>query len=210
MRSGNLNISGGTIESTGTFTQYTSLGDGNTVDGAAIAIVQHTTKNNINVSIDGGNFKGEYAFYERNFNNTDNINVEINNGYFEGKIYSDTSTDIINGGTYTDPRSIHYLNENASIQINLLEDYEGEEEYLNTSNIPQQENKNKKPFEIDASHTINMNLGGHTFSMTEEGNTSAGNVSITNGLLKVEEVLTVTGGILIFSVNGKMSIASDA
>lgn len=53
-----------------------------------------------------------------------------------------------------------------------------------------------------------MNLGGYIFEMTEAGNTSAGNISIANGTLKLTKDLTVTGGSMTIADKGSMTIAS--
>ena len=53
-----------------------------------------------------------------------------------------------------------------------------------------------------------MNLGGYTFEMTEAGNTSAGNISIANGTLKLTKDLTVTGGSMTIADKGSMTIAN--
>lgn len=52
-----------------------------------------------------------------------------------------------------------------------------------------------------------MNLGGYIFEMTEAGNTSAGNISIANGTLKLTNDLTVTGGSMTIADKGSMTIA---
>ena len=53
-----------------------------------------------------------------------------------------------------------------------------------------------------------MNLGGYIFEMTEAGNTSAGNISIANGTLKLTKDLTVTGGSMTIADKGSMTIAN--
>ena len=201
LRSGTLNINGGTIRGVGDPFDTDPNGNGTTTIGAALAISQHTTDLDINVKIDGGTFEGYYALYEADLQNekTDNIALEITNGTFNGKIYSENLKDFIKGGTYSDPTALHYLGDGANVSVNLQADYAGE---TGTAN--------KKAFDIGENRTVSMDLGGHKFSMTEAGNTSAGNVSITNGVLNVEKDLTVTGGILSFSDNGKMTIASNA
>ncbi len=55
-RAGTLNISGGTFESTAETFSCIHNGNGTTTVGAALAIAQHTTKKNINVTVTGGTF----------------------------------------------------------------------------------------------------------------------------------------------------------
>ena len=65
MRSGMLNISGGEISGNGDPFEAFANGSGATVQGAAIAISQHSTDKDINVTISGGTFTGEhYALFE--------------------------------------------------------------------------------------------------------------------------------------------------
>ncbi len=54
-----------------------------------------------------------------------------------------------------------------------------------------------------------MDLGGHTFSMTESGNTSAGNISIANGTLDLQKDLSLTGGTLDMVSGSTLSIENN-
>lgn len=125
-----------------------------------------------------------------------NVNISITNGTFNGKIYSQHCEDFITGGTFSDPTALHYLGDGANINLSLTENYSGETGALN-----------KKAFNIGSNRTVAMDLGGHTFSMTESGNTSAGNISIANGILKLTKDLTVTGGSMTIADKGNMTIA---
>ena len=63
IRAGKLNIKDGTYTSAGEF-KTSPNENGTTVDGAALAVSQHTKKLPIDVTIDGGSFKGKYSLYE--------------------------------------------------------------------------------------------------------------------------------------------------
>lgn len=174
--------------------------------GAAVAISQHTTQKDININITGGTFEGPYALYEADHTegsiNTgngykNNITISVSDGIFNGKIYSQHCTEFITGGTFSDPTALHYLGEGANVSLKLQQDYTGETGPLN-----------KKAFEIGSNRTVDMNLGGYTFEMTEAGNTSAGNISIANGTLKLTKDLTVTGGSMTIADKGSMTIAN--
>lgn len=174
--------------------------------GAAVAISQHTTQKDININITGGTFEGPYALYEADHTegsiNTgngykNNITISVSDGIFNGKIYSQHCTEFITGGTFSDPTALHYLGEGANVSLKLQQDYTGETGPLN-----------KKAFEIGSNRTVDMNLGGYTFEMTEAENTSAGNISIANGTLKLTNDLTVTGGSMTIADKGNMTIAS--
>lgn len=199
VRSGEVNIYGGNITGGGNTLEYAPNGNGTTTSGAALAISQHNTDNKIDVNISGGTFTGYYALFEKDMQDDDsgNIKMSVTGGEFNGKIYSENCKDFITGGTFSDPTALHYLGEEANVSIKLQQDYSGETGDLN-----------KKAFEIGSNRTVAMDLGGHTFSMTEDGNTSAGNISIANGTLKLTKDLTVTGGSMTIADKGSMTIAS--
>lgn len=199
VRSGEVNIYGGNITGGGNPLENDPNGNGTTTSGAALAISQHTTNNNIDVNISGGTFKGYYALFENDIqdNVSDNIKISVTGGEFIGKIYSENCSGFITGGKFSDPTALHYLGDGANIQIALTGNYSGEEGELN-----------KKPFEIGSNRTVDMNLGGYTFEMTEAKNTSAGNISIANGTLKLTKDLTVTGGSMTIADKGRMLIAN--
>lgn len=106
IRAGKLNIKDGTYTSASEFKTSPNK-SGTTVDGAALAVSQHTTKLPIEVNIDGGLFKGEYSLYEANVqeNNEEslaNINIKINGGNFDGKFFiEDNAEKSIKGGKYS-------------------------------------------------------------------------------------------------------------
>lgn len=106
IRSGKLNISGGSL--TANADKYTEIANdnGTTVSGAALAISQHTTQKAIAVTITGGTFKGARAVSETNVQNSDStkdVTLIISNGTFDGEISSADCTDFITGGIFTNP-----------------------------------------------------------------------------------------------------------
>lgn len=110
MRAGTLNVTEGTIIGTYKPLESEENGNGTTTDGAGIAIVQHTTKKNINVNISGGIIQGYYALYEADLqenNLPETITLNITGGEFETIndgtviIYSEDHTGFISGGTYS-------------------------------------------------------------------------------------------------------------
>lgn len=94
IRSGTLNVIGATITGNGNPFDSDPNGNGSTTTGAGIAIVQHTTKNPIDVNISGGDISGYRAVYEANLQENEQTDIEkidisITGGNFEA----------INGGT---------------------------------------------------------------------------------------------------------------
>ena len=85
MRSGVLNIEGGTIIGTATTTESISNGDGPSVKGAGVAIAQHITIQEITASIEGGNIEGATALYEltpENSSDSEIVSLSVAGGVF--------------------------------------------------------------------------------------------------------------------------------
>lgn len=79
-------------------------GNGTTVQNAALAISQHTTKKPIDVTINGGTFTGKASVYQTNVQNTGSANVKasVKNGNFNGMVKGETNGTIaVSGGTFT-------------------------------------------------------------------------------------------------------------
>ncbi|MCI6090351.1 MAG: autotransporter adhesin family protein [Solobacterium sp.] len=106
IRAGKLNIKDGTYTSAGEF-KTSPNENGTTVDGAALAVSQHTKKLPIDVTIDGGSFKGGYSLYEANVQENDEeslakVNIKINDGNFDGKFFIENNAEkSIKGGNYS-------------------------------------------------------------------------------------------------------------
>lgn len=106
IRAGKLNIKDGTYTSAGEF-KTSPNENGTTVDGAALAVSQHTKKLPIDVTIDGGSFKGKYSLYEANVQENDEeslakVNIKINDGNFDGKFFIENNAEkSIKGGNYS-------------------------------------------------------------------------------------------------------------
>ncbi len=110
IRAGILNVNGGTIKGTAIPTETTPNGNGSTTEGAGIAVVQHTTKNTIKVTVTKGLIEGYTAFYQNNTQKNDEasvakIKLAINGGTFNaingGKnaVYSENKTNFVTKGT---------------------------------------------------------------------------------------------------------------
>ena len=115
MRSGTLELNGGTVESTAKAFTSSENGSGPTTTGAAIAIVQHTTKLDIDIGIhDGAKVSGPTAVYQADLQSngaegTDKISIEIDGGEFTSTATGDDAkavdvqdvTGFISGGSFT-------------------------------------------------------------------------------------------------------------
>lgn len=108
MRAGNLTIDDAsvTVTATGDFAAAGNT-SGSTVDGAAIAISQHTTNLPINVTLSAGTYTatGENgkAVYEKDLQTEpkDDINVSITGGSYNGAVESENCTQFIYGGNFS-------------------------------------------------------------------------------------------------------------
>lgn len=110
VRSGDLTVNNGNIKGTSSFLAKANA-SGTTTVGTGITVAQHTTKNPINVQINGGNISGQNAFYEWNPQKNDKdsinkVNISINGGNFKttlsggAAVYSEDLTGFIHGGTF--------------------------------------------------------------------------------------------------------------
>ena len=95
LRSGTAIIGdGAVITGTGNPFESDPNGNGSTTTGAGIAVMQHTTKKEISLTVNGGTISGYRAIYEENLQKNDDasikkIDIMLNGGTFEA----------INGGT---------------------------------------------------------------------------------------------------------------
>lgn len=115
IRNGNLVINGGILKGWGIpddgVTQFQPNGNGATSTGCGVTVSQHTTKQPINVEINGGVFFGMLPFAEVNpqkndSESIDKITIKINNGKFSPTnssntpIYSEDKTAFIVKGAF--------------------------------------------------------------------------------------------------------------
>lgn len=135
IRAGKLIVNGGTIESTAIPTSITPNGNGSTTEGAAVAVSQHTTALPLEVTINGGTFRGYTALYENcveDSNKPELVKVTVNNGNFAAtnggvnSVYAeDQKTMTVSGGYYTNEVNSAYIKD-ENLACNLLsEKYEG-------------------------------------------------------------------------------------
>lgn len=113
VRAGNLTVNNCTITGGNSF-NVSANGNGTTTDGAGIAIAQHTTKQPINVVVNGGTISGKYALYESNPQNNDadaisQVKLSIAGGTFVGDVYSQDIDGFITGGTFSSKPDARYI-----------------------------------------------------------------------------------------------------
>lgn len=129
VRSGTLNVTGGTIKGNGTYS-FTPNGSGTTSTGVGVAVAQHTTQNNIKVTISGGDITGTVALAIANpqRNEAGELTVSVEGGNFTGTQQDtvvkleQTETRVnafISGGTYSaEPDEDYIVPEKKAYEIN--------------------------------------------------------------------------------------------
>lgn len=121
IRAGELTLNDCALEATAEEFSCVPNGNGATTVGAAIAIEQHTTKQNIAVTINGGSFKGVKALNESNPQANDpapQVKLSIDGGTFIGDISTVDVTGFIKSGAFTDLASaVKYATNGATITL---------------------------------------------------------------------------------------------
>ncbi len=110
IRAGKLTINGGTLKGNVDEKGVVGNTNGTTTTGAAVSVVQHTTKQPIEVNITGGTFTGYVALNEANAQNNSaediaKITINVTGGTFtstgDKAVYSEDLTGFISGGKYS-------------------------------------------------------------------------------------------------------------
>ena len=119
IRSGQLDVSGGTFISTAEEYKAVENGGGTTVTGAAIAVSQHTTGKTITVTVDGGTFEGPKSFVETNVQQApvEGSFATINKGTFVGEVSSADFTNFVKGGQFSAPVLTNLLDDTLTAQL---------------------------------------------------------------------------------------------
>lgn len=119
IRSGQLDVNGGTFISTAEKYEEAENGGGTTVTGAAIAVSQHTTDKIITVTVDGGTLEGPKSFVETGVQKppVKGSSATINNGTFVGEVSSDDLVNIVKGGQFSAPVLTNLLDDTLTAQL---------------------------------------------------------------------------------------------
>lgn len=107
VRAGDMTIDGGVYTAMASEFKCEANGNGSTTQGAALAIMQHTTKLPISVYVKNGVFHSAAAVAEKNIQKNDpkpNVDLQITDGQFNGVVVADDVLNFISGGDFsTDP-----------------------------------------------------------------------------------------------------------
>lgn len=195
MRAGKLVVNSGTMIGNGDPFESDPNGNGATTLGAAVAAVQHTTKLDLSVEINGGTLQGARAFYQANLQNNgkealEKISITLGkSAVYNGEIIVDSAE-----ATIEDDQSTRYY---MTLQqaVDAAEDDEtvvvakdlsaSGAEYLVTLD--------------DESKTVTVDLNGKTLLYTGSGTGS----NQQNG-----EAISVNAGKLVLK-NGTVNMVND-
>lgn len=195
MRAGKLVVNSGTMIGNGDPFESNPNGNGATTLGAAVAAVQHTTKLDLSVEINGGTLQGARAFYQANLQNNgkealEKISITLGkSAVYNGEIIVDSAE-----ATIEDDQSTRYY---MTLQqaVDAAEDDEtvvvvkdlsaSGAEYFITLN--------------DESKTVTVDLNGKTLLYTGSGTGS----NPQNG-----EAISVSAGKLVLK-NGTVNMVND-
>ena len=111
IRAGVLNINGGTVESTGTYSAPIANGKGTTASGAALIVAEHTTNQGITVNVNSGNIKAAsagkaIAVSDPQNTNGNDVKLNVAGGNVVGGIQVEESIETakpvaVTGGTFS-------------------------------------------------------------------------------------------------------------
>lgn len=104
IRAGKLDLTNCTVTGGNGKVAEVANGNGTTVTNAAVAVSQHTTKKNIDVTIDGGEYTATAALYQSDVQGTGSQGVKatVLSGMFTGEVKAATEGAItIKGGAFT-------------------------------------------------------------------------------------------------------------
>ena len=117
IRAGKLYIENSIVDGgTGEFTVQPN-GNGSTTENVALAVVQHTTKLPVEVTVSNSVFSAGASLFEQNAQKNDadaiaKIKINVQSGTFTGTVYSENKTGFISGGEFTaDLSNTKYVSE---------------------------------------------------------------------------------------------------
>lgn len=195
MRAGKLVVNSGTMKSNRETFESKANGNGATTLGAAVAAVQHTTKLDLSVEINGGMLQGIKAFYQANLENKgkealERISITLGkSAVYDGEITVDSAE-----ATIEDDQSTRYY---MTLQqaVDAAEDDE-------TVVVVKDLSASGAEYFItlgDESKTVTVDLNGKTLLYTGSGTGS----NPQNG-----EAISVSAGKLVLK-NGTVNMVND-
>ena len=120
MRAGALTVNNGNITATASEFSCDPNGNGTTTGGAAIAIAQHTTKKDIQVTINDGTFTGLKAINESNPQENDpapKVDLSVEGGEYIGELTVADVEAFVEAGSFSQSVNEAYLSEELTVEL---------------------------------------------------------------------------------------------
>ena len=117
IRAGELTINNSVIKGGTGKTDIAPNGNGSTTENVALAVVQHTTRLPVEVTVSNSVFSAGASLFEQNAQENDadaiaKIKINVQSGSFTGSVYSENKTGFISGGEFTaDLSNTKYVSE---------------------------------------------------------------------------------------------------
>ena len=218
IRAGNVEITGGEFIANGKFykpSDPAAASEGNTVDGAAVAISQHVYKPEISLKISGGSFSGTYYLYERNIVENDPsvpITLSVTGGDFSGAISVQNCIEFVSGGKFSSVSDKYIAPDYIS-----REDEDGNDEVLFFGEaFDGGSGVESDPYEISTAEQleqIKYQTDGELYYVLKNDITNSGTVLIDENanvhLNKAGYNITLKPVLHRFNVQGELEITGD-
>lgn len=215
MRAGTLTVNSGTINATATELKSVPNGSGTTIEGAAIAVSQHSTNLNLSINLKGGTYNGLYSLYEKDNQDAvahDKIAIAVTGGSYYGQIFSQNVTGFITSGSFygAETPAVSYLPENygwstygsgddavsrsyktvvnTAAEINSLFKVAGTKTATLASDV--YGNTNIVNGTFDSNSDLTLDLNGHSISVTR-------NIGYAISLRASNNTLTLKNGTVV-------------
>lgn len=120
MRAGTLSVTGGEISGGNGEPSVEANGSGSTAKNVGIAVTQHSTKQDIQVTIEGtASISGSAALIEADpqGNEPENVTLSVVGGTFQGKVESGDCSKFISGGAFSESVK-DYVADNKGAELN--------------------------------------------------------------------------------------------
>lgn len=104
LRAGKMTITDSVVTSGKGTVTCNPNGNGTTTENVAVAVIQHTTANPVELTISNSNISGSAALYQENIQNTgavDKIKIDVQSGTFTGDIESQNVKNFITSGEFS-------------------------------------------------------------------------------------------------------------
>lgn len=189
IRAGELTINNSVIKGGTGETDITPNGNGSTTENVALAVVQHTTKLPVEVTVSNSVFSAGASLFEQNAQNNDAdaiamIQINVQSGSFTGSVFSQNIEKFITSGEFSENVNNKYVSDAVQAKATYTDD--GNVSYL----IGKPAIDNKLATATSGTVTITEAAQGVEFVAPAKGvtiaNESGNEIVVVDGDKKVE------------------------